>query len=57
MHTLDSQELKIDKQKPAALNVLADYLDEHCTKELSLDDLCTLSGYSASPEALGRTFA
>ena len=54
MHTVDNQELKVDKQKPTALNVLADYLDEHCTEELSLDELCTLSGYS--PSHLIRSF-
>jgi len=54
MHTLDNQELKVDKQTPTALNVLADYLDEHCTEELSLDELCTLSDYS--PSHLIRSF-
>ncbi len=54
IHTLDNQELAVDKQTPTALNKLADYLDEHCTQELSLDELCTLSGYS--PSHLIRSF-
>ena len=54
MHTLDNQKLVLDRQTPAALNKLAIYLNEHCTEELSLDELCTLSGYS--PSYLIRSF-
>ncbi|SNT70039.1 AraC family transcriptional regulator [Psychrobacter sp. LV10R520-6] len=54
MHTLDNQKSVLDKQTPAALNKLASYLNEHCTEELSLDELCTLSGYS--PSHLIRSF-
>lgn len=48
MHTFDNQKLVLNKQTPAALNKLASYLNEHCAEELSLDELCTLSGYSPS---------
>ena len=48
MHTIDNQKLALDQQMPTTLKALANYLDEHFTEELSLDDLCTLSGYSPS---------
>ena len=54
MHMLDDQTSVLDNQTPTTLNVLANYLDEHCTEELSLDELCTLSGYS--PSHLIRSF-
>ena len=54
MHILDNQALAFDYQMPTTLNALANYLDEHFTEELSLDDLCTLSGYS--PSHLIRSF-
>lgn len=54
MHTFNNSELVIDKQAPIALNKLAHYLTEHCTKQLALDDLCTLIGYS--PSHLIRSF-
>lgn len=48
MHTIGNQKLGLDQQMPTTLKALANYLDEHFTEELSLDDLCTLSGYSPS---------
>lgn len=48
MHTISNQKLALDQQMPTTLKALANYLDEHFTEELSLDDLCTLSGYSPS---------
>ncbi len=38
----------------STIKTLADYLHQHCTEELSLDDLCLLTGYS--PSHLIRTF-
>lgn len=54
MHTVYNQTSVLDEQKPAILKALANHLDEHCTEELSLDELCTLSGYS--PSHLIRSF-
>nr|WP_029654995.1 AraC family transcriptional regulator [Marinobacter daepoensis] len=42
-------------QRPSGtLAAVADHLDQHCTAEVSLDDLCAMSGYS--PGHLVRAF-
>lgn len=47
MHRLAGQPARPIAQAPATLMALAAYLDEHASEEISLDDLCERSGYSA----------
>lgn len=47
MHHLAVQPAACPPPVPARLQQLAGYLDKHCLEEVSLDDLCALSGYSA----------
>lgn len=53
MHKISNQ-VVFEAKRPSTLKALADYLDQHCTQELSLDDLCIRSGYS--PSYLINTF-
>lgn len=48
MQRLADQAVQPPALVPEQLRRLADYLDQHAADDLSLDDLCTLSGYSAS---------
>lgn len=54
MQSLSKEPQQHYLEKPSIMLTLADYLNRHCTQELSLDSLCTLSGYS--PSHLIRTF-
>lgn len=47
MHKLAGQATRPIPKAPEILQELADYLDAHATEEVSLDDLCSRSGYSA----------
>lgn len=54
MLELSGQPLQSRPEAPHTLKRVAAHLDQHCTEELSLDDLCTLSGYT--PGHLIRAF-
>lgn len=54
MQYLAQQPLHEPRLVPQQLRRLADYLNEHAAKDISLDDLCALSGYS--PGHLIRAF-
>lgn len=54
MQSLVKEQTPTYAKIPLAMTALVSYLNEHCTEELSLDNLCTLSGYS--PSHLIRTF-
>lgn len=47
MHELAGQAPPPVPKAPEILQELAEYLDAHATEDVSLDDLCRLSGYSA----------
>lgn len=47
MHELAGQPAQAIAQTPATLRRLATHLNEHAAEEISLDDLCERSGYSA----------
>lgn len=47
MQSLSGQPAPRSAPVPARLQRLAGHLDAHCLEEVSLDDLCALSGYSA----------
>ncbi|MCE8026515.1 MULTISPECIES: AraC family transcriptional regulator [Halomonadaceae] len=47
MHRLAGQPARPIARAPATLKALAAYLDEHASEDISLDDLCERSGYSA----------
>ena len=47
MHELASQPTDTHPQAPDTLRALAAYLDEHVAEDISLEDLCDRSGYSA----------
>lgn len=47
MHYLAAQPAAPSAPVPARLQQVAGYLDAHCLEDVSLDDLCALSGYSA----------
>ena len=48
MQSLASSQQKIELEAPTMMQVVADYLDQHCAEDISLDELCALSGYSPS---------
>lgn len=48
MHSLNNRKIEFEEQTPSVLKTLAEYLEQHCTEELSLDDLCLWTGYSPS---------
>lgn len=54
LQRLGEQQVDPQFEPPCALKALGVYLDQHCTEELSLDDLCMRSGYS--PGHLIRAF-
>lgn len=54
MQSLSEEQSQSHLKIPSAMTALVSYLNNHCTEELSLDNLCTLSGYS--PSHLIRTF-
>lgn len=54
MQSLSKNQIPSHLKAPLAMTALVTYLNQHCTEDLSLDDLCTLSGYS--PSHLVRTF-
>lgn len=54
MQMLAGQPAQPQPEAPHTLRELANYLDRHCTDELSLDDLCARTGYS--PGHLIRAF-
>ncbi|MCC5883044.1 MAG: AraC family transcriptional regulator [Halomonas sp.] len=47
MHSLAGQHVQPVEQVPSTLRGLAAYLDEHVAEDVSLDELCKRSGYSA----------
>lgn len=54
MHALSGQPVQPGSPIPDNLQQLAAHMDNHCTDELSLDDLCAYSGFS--PGHLIRAF-
>ncbi|PKM04947.1 MAG: AraC family transcriptional regulator, partial [Gammaproteobacteria bacterium HGW-Gammaproteobacteria-5] len=54
MQSLAKQPAQGIQRPSGTLAAVADHLDNHCTEEVSLDDLCRLSGYS--PGHLVRVF-
>jgi len=54
MQSLAEQPAQATQRPSGALAAVAEHLDDHCTAEVSLDDLCRLSGYS--PGHLVRAF-
>ncbi|MDP5291267.1 AraC family transcriptional regulator [Oceanimonas sp. CHS3-5] len=48
MHHLAAQPALCPAPVPARLQQVADHLNTHCLEDVSLDDLCRFSGYSAS---------
>lgn len=54
MQSIGAQNVNPQPEPPGVLKALGAYLDQHCTEDLSLDNLCARTGYS--PGHLIRAF-